>query len=106
MKSVDFDIGTRPEPDDVEYAYHTPSELRIRPGSGKSLLMAAPLLTVRLTGVAKERVVTAPRRVRRVTGNIVMIDEDRGAGDQDEPTDQSGVLIERCLGEGRKAPGS
>lgn len=41
-KSVDFAIGTKPELEDVEYAYHVPSELRMMPGSGKSWLMTAP----------------------------------------------------------------
>ena len=76
MKSVDLAIGTSPEPDEVEYAYQTPSELRMIPGSGKSLLMTAPWLTVRFTGVARESVLTTPRRVtRRVAGNIMVLVE-------------------------------
>lgn len=68
------------------------------------MLMTGPLLTVRLTGVAKERVVTAPRKVRKVAGNIMVMDDggDGAAKVPGEPTDQSGVLIERCLGKGRK----
>ena len=72
-KSLDFDMGTRPELEDVEYAYQTPSWLRMMPGSGKSWLMTAPLLTVRFTGMASERVETTPTRVkRRVVGNMVL----------------------------------
>lgn len=80
MKSVDLDIGTRPAPDEVEYAYQTPSELRMMPGSAKSALRAAPLLTVRFTGVAKERAVMAPRNVTRVAGNIMMDGPEEGCG--------------------------
>ena len=77
LKSFDLDIGTSPEADDVEYAYQTPSELRMRPGSGKSLSMTAPWLTVRFTGVANESVVTTPRRVRRVAGSFMTMGEGR-----------------------------
>ncbi len=78
LKSVEFDIGTSPELEEVEYAYQTPSELRMIPGSGKSLLMTAPCLTVRFIGVASERVVTTPRRVRTsMTGSIIVMGEGR-----------------------------
>ena len=49
-------------------------------GSGKSALRAAPLLTVRFTGVAKERVVTTPRSVRSVAGKIMAMGEGRADG--------------------------
>jgi hypothetical protein len=63
LKSFDLDIGTRPAELEVEYAYQTPPESRMIPGSGKSRLITAPLLTVR--GVKPASAEVAPRIERK-----------------------------------------
>jgi hypothetical protein len=68
-KSTDFDIGTSPEALEVEYAYQVPKESRMIPGSGKSRLMTAPLLIVRLTG---EAIMEAPPRIETIRDVKIM----------------------------------
>ena len=98
LKSVELDIGTSPELDEVEYAYQTPPAFRMRPGSGKSLLITAPWLTVRFTGVADDKVVKTPKRARRrVAKCIVLLGGRRGCGVCQTADEERGRwVIEQC----------